>query len=269
MLRDVARRTHPGWQEAIALASLYGIYELLRGVRTIDFTTAAEHADQIARFEQRVGVFSERAVQQFCEGIPALAHVFAILYPTLHVVGTIGVIVWVYHGRRSVFPFVRTTLIVMTGIALVIYMLYPVAPPRLAISGFVDTVSAHGPLDLSSRFLGRFYNPVAAVPSLHFGYALLAGVAIAWLAQSAAIRIAGGLLPVVTLLVIVATGNHSYFDAATGAAVVLVAAGVAYALVGAPADEPEPPDRAGLAEPVAPLDEREGARWGLGSGKEA
>ena len=34
--------------------------------------------------------------------------------------------------------------------------------------------------------LGSFYNPIAAVPSLHFGYALLVGSAVAWLARGIA-----------------------------------------------------------------------------------
>lgn len=222
MLRAAARRTHAGWQEAAALATLYCAYELLRGMRNIDIASASEHARQIVRFEQRLGIFSEHAVQHFSEGIPQLAHVLAILYPTFHVAGTIGVLVWVYRSRSHAFPLVRTTLVLVTTFALVVYVLYPVAPPRLAIA-FVDTVSERGPLDLSSTLLGRFYNPVAAVPSLHLAYALLVGGTIAWLAHPLALRLAGVLYPFLSLFVIVATGNHFYFDAATGAALALVA----------------------------------------------
>ena len=176
-------------------------------------------------------MFSERAVQRFCEGIPPLAHALAILYPALHVAGTIGVLVWVYRRRRGAFPFVRTTLVVMTALALVVYVLYPVAPPRLAIAGFMDTVSEYGPFDLSSRLFRGLYNPVAAVPSLHFGYALLVGGALAWLARPRAFRVAGALYPLVVLFVIVGTGNHYFFDAAAGTVVALVAALAATALV--------------------------------------
>jgi hypothetical protein len=231
MLRAVARRVHAGRREIVALASLYGVYELVRGFGSIDLASAREHAEQIVRLEQHVGVFSERAVQQFCEGIPTLAYTLAIHSPALHVAGTIGILAWVYRSRRSAFPFVRTTLVVMTALALFVYVLYPVAPPRLAIPGFLDTVSAHGPLDLSSRLLQGLYNPVAAVPSLHFGYALLVGGAVARLAHPRAMRFAGAFYPVVMLFVIVATGNHYYFDAAAGAVVALAAALVAGGLV--------------------------------------
>jgi hypothetical protein len=231
VLGAAARRAHSGAHEILALVALYGVYELVRGVRRVDLPSATQHAADIARLERSLGVFSERAVQTFCEGIPPLAHTLAIMYPTLHVVGTIGVLAWIYRCRRSAFPLVRTTLIVMTALALIVYVIFPVAPPRLAFGGFVDTVSTHSPLDLSSTLLGRFYNPVAAVPSLHFGYALLVGVAVARLARPPAVRIAGAVYPLVALLVIVATGNHYFFDAFSGTVVALVAALAAQALL--------------------------------------
>jgi hypothetical protein len=223
------RRAHAGWQEVAALVVLYGVYELVRGFRNEDLIAATENARHLVRLERSLGIHSEHAVQQFSERIPLLGDALAIMYPGLHVVGTIGVLVWMYHRRSRAFPLVRTTLILMTALALVVYVLYPVAPPRLAL-GFVDTVSQHGPLDLSSRLLGRFYNPVAAVPSLHLGYAVLVGGAIAWQAHVFAFRLAGALYPFVALFVIVATGNHFYVDAAAGAAVAVVATLAAWTL---------------------------------------
>jgi hypothetical protein len=224
MLRAAARRTHAGWQEIAALTLLYGVYELLRGVGSVNLASATEHAQRVVRLEGHLGVYSERTVQHFSEGIPMLSHTLATLYIALHVAGTIGVLFWVYRSRRFAFPFVRTALVLTTALALPVYALYPVAPPRLAIAGFADTVSESGPLDLSSTLLGRFYNPVAAVPSLHLAYALLVGAVIVWLARPLTLRVAGALYPFVALFVIVATGNHYYFDAATGAAVAAVAA---------------------------------------------
>ena len=64
---------------------------------------------------------------------------------------------------------------VSTGLALVGYLTFPAAPPRLAGLGFTDTVTKSAGVNLSSDLLGALYNPVAAVPSLHFGYALIVG----------------------------------------------------------------------------------------------
>ena len=95
-------------------------------------------------------------------------------------------------------------------------MLYPAAPPRLAGLGFSDTVTTHTGLNLSSDLLGSFYNPVAAVPSLHFGYALIVGVVVFKLAHRRWVRILGAVYPAFMLFDIVATGNHFWFDATAG-----------------------------------------------------
>jgi hypothetical protein len=77
-------------------------------------------------------------------------------------------------------------------------------------------------VNLSSDLLGSLYNPFAAVPSLHFGYALLVGVTIAAVAHSRLARVIGWSYPVVMMIVIVATGNHFFFDAAGGAVAIAI-----------------------------------------------
>ena len=150
-------------------------------------------------------------------GVPAL---LGFLYVALHFAGTAAALTWVHRRHPHAFPFLRTTLIVSTALALVGYVLYPAAPPRLADLGFADTVTTHTGLNLSSDLLGSLYNPIAAVPSLHFGYSLIVGVAIAQLASRRWMRIAGAAYPALMLLVIVATGNHFLFDAVAGGLVV-------------------------------------------------
>lgn len=252
MLRATLRRAHAGWQEIVALTLLYGLYEVVRGLRTDHLAAARDHAQQLIRLEQSLGIYSERAVQQLAERIPLLVHALAILYPALHAAGTIGVLVWLYRARTPAFPLVRTALVLVTAFALVVYLLYPVAPPRLAMAGFVDTVSEHGPFDLSSSLLDRFYNPVAAVPSLHLAYAAVVGGAIAWQAHAFGVRLAGILYPFVALFVIVATGNHFYFDAATGAAVAFLATIASWLLThGTPSSRRETVRRAGATQAVS------------------
>jgi hypothetical protein len=133
------------------------------------------------------------------------------------------VLVWIPRRHRAAFPVVRNTLIVSTAIALTVYVLFPAAPPRLAGLGFADTVSDGAHVNLSSDMLGSLYNPFAAVPSLHFGYALLVGVAVGVLAERRWVRALGFAYPAFMLLTIVGTGNHFFFDAAAGG--IVVAAG--------------------------------------------
>lgn len=213
------------------LVALYGLYELVRGARNVPLATGRRNADDVVSLERALHVYWEPGLQRFAERIPILADVLAWLYPMLHVGVSLGVLVWVYRRRRSGYPMLRAAVVTTTAFALVGYLLFPVAPPRLAVAGMVDTVSDRSPFDLGSRLLGRFYNPLAAVPSLHFAYALLAAGFVFALCRSAAIRVAAALYPLVALLVIVATGNHFVVDAAAGVAVTAFGVGTAWLLV--------------------------------------
>ena len=233
-IRRLADRPYPGRIELAALAVLYGGYEIVRGFGTENWVAAREHTGDIVALEEKLNVFVELDLQQLASSLPLVPAVLGFLYVALHFAGTAAVLTWVHRRHPHAFPFLRTTLIVSTAIALVGYVLYPAAPPRLAGMGFADTVTTHTGLNLSSDLLGSLYNPIAAVPSLHFGYSLIVGVAIAQLAPRRWIRIAGAAYPALMLLVIVGTGNHFLFDAFAGGLVV-VAAWLIAALLARPA----------------------------------
>jgi PAP2 superfamily len=216
-LSRTASSPHRGSIEVATLASLYVLYEVVRGQGNATVAAARAHTDWIVELERRFHLFGERAVQHAADAVPAAPTVLGIAYIALHFAGTTAFLIWVYRRHRERFALIRNTLIAATGIALTLYVLFPVAPPRLAELGFVDTVSHSAKVNLSSDVLGSLYNPFAAVPSLHFGYALLVGVAIATLARRRVVRVAALGYPLVMLFVIVATGNHFFFDAAAGA----------------------------------------------------
>jgi PAP2 superfamily len=229
-LRAAAAAPHRGVVEAATLLSLYGVYEVIRGRGDTTLGAARAHTDDIVALERHVHVFGERAVQHAVHHLPALPALLGASYLLLHFVGTTSFIVWTYRRRREQFPFIRNTLIGATALALVGYIVFPAAPPRLSALGFSDTVSNGAHINLSSNLLGSLYNPFAAVPSLHFGYALIVGIGTATLARHRLVRVAGAVYPLVMLFVIVATGNHFFFDAAAGALVVAIAALPARAL---------------------------------------
>jgi PAP2 superfamily len=216
-LRSLASTPHRGLVEVATIFGLYGFYEVVRGQGHASLAVAREHTDGIVALERHLHLFGERTVQQAAHWVPALPTLLGIAYIALHFLGTAAFLIWLHRQHPRSFPVVRNTLIAATGIALSIYLLYPVAPPRLAGLGFVDTVTRNAKVNLSSDLLGSLYNPFAAVPSLHFGYALLVGVTVATLAKSRIARAIGWSYPAVMLLVIVATGNHFFFDAAGGA----------------------------------------------------
>lgn len=224
-LRSLAATPHKGPVEVATIFGLYGFYEVVRGQGNASLTVARGHTDEIVALERHLHVFGERAVQRAAHWVPTLPTILGIAYIALHFLGTALFLIWLHRKHHRWFPVVRNTLVAATGVALAIYILYPVAPPRLAGLGFVDTVTHNAKVNLSSDLLGGLYNPFAAVPSLHFGYALLVGVTVALLAKGHVARALGWSYPVVMLLVIVATGNHFFLDAAGGA----LAIGIGYA----------------------------------------
>jgi PAP2 superfamily len=215
--RSLATTPHRGVVEVAALAGLYGVYEVVRGQAHATLSVAREHTDGIVALERHLHLFGERAIQRAAHWVPTLPMVLGIAYIALHFLGTAAFLIWLHRKHPERFPRVRNTLIGATAVALFVYVLYPVAPPRLAGLGFVDTVTHSAKVNLSSDALGSLYNPFAAVPSLHFGYALLVGLSVGMLAKTRLVRALGWSYPVVMLLVIVATGNHFFFDAAGGA----------------------------------------------------
>jgi hypothetical protein len=215
-LRTVLARPYRGAVEIAALFALYAAYEVVRGFGSPSFDAARAHSDAIVSLERRLHVFAESGIQDWASSIPLLPGVLGLAYITLHVAATSAVLVWVYRSRRAHFALVRTSLVISTAISLIVYVLYPAAPPRLAGLGFADTVTEQAHVNLSSDVLGSFYNPFAAVPSLHFGYALLVGFVVARLARNRMARAAGAFYPAFMLFTIVATGNHFVFDAAAG-----------------------------------------------------
>jgi hypothetical protein len=224
-LRSFASSPRRGAIEVATLVALYGVYEVVRGQGHATLAAARGHTDDIVALERHLHLYGERAVQNAAHALPGLPTLLGVAYIALHFVGTAAFLVWVHRRHPARFPVVRNTLIGATGVALVLYLLYPVAPPRLAGLGFVDTVSQSAKVNLSSDLLGSLYNPFAAVPSLHFGYALLVGVTLGALARRRLTRMLAWSYPAVMLVVIVGTGNHFFFDAAAGA----VAIGVGYA----------------------------------------
>jgi hypothetical protein len=222
----VPRRAPRGLFEALLIAGLYLASELSRGLAGGGRIDAERHAAAVVRLERHLHVFGEAAVQRVAHHVYGLPQTLGYAYLTLHLALTALALVWVYRHRRHAYRQLRNTLVVANGLAVAGYALFPTAPPRLAGVGISDTVSGATSINLTSNLVSRFYNPYAAMPSMHIGFSLIVGVVVWKLAQGTLWRVAGLVYPVFVLLVIVATGNHFFLDAAAGAAVAAAAAGV-------------------------------------------
>jgi hypothetical protein len=220
--------------EAVGALTLYGLYELARGLVGPDTAQADAHAHRLVALERSLHLFVEANVQRAVQTLPGLTSLLGVAYLTLHLAVTAGVLLWLHRRRSEGFPFVRTALLLASGLALVGFLVYPTAPPRLAGVGIVDTVSG-GHVDLNRGLVSSLYNPYAALPSMHIGYALIVAAGLLRHGRRLHVRALGALYPPFVLLVIVATGNHFFLDAAAGALVAGLAAALAARLTRRPA----------------------------------
>jgi len=217
--------------EAVLVLVLYGGYEAARGLVVGDAREGVRHARELVALERSTGLLVEERVQDATHALPGLVDLLGIAYLTLHLAVTVAVLLWLHRRRPAAFPLVRTTLVIASGLALVGYLVYPTAPPRLAGIGIADTVSS-GHVDLNHGLVSSLYNPYAAVPSMHVGYALIVAASLLLYGRQPLLRVLGALYSPFVLLVVVATGNHFFFDAITGALVVGLAATAAALLTG-------------------------------------
>jgi membrane-associated phospholipid phosphatase len=218
--------------EAGFVLALYALYEATRGLVAGSGAIAVQNADKIVSVERTLHVFVENDVQHAARAVPGLLGVLGVLYLTLHLAATGGYLLWLHRRRPAAFPIVRTTILIASALALIGYLAFPAAPPRLAGLGIADTIS-NGHINLNKGLISALYNPFAAMPSMHAGYAAVIGTSLIRHGGRPTLRVLGVLYPALILLVIVGTGNHFFLDAAVGAAVAGVAALAATAVFSA------------------------------------
>ncbi len=164
-----------GWPTEIALFGLALLaYQGARAVTRGTTSDALANAHRVFDLETVLGIDVEARLQGALLGTPwlsALDWVYLLAQQAILAVG----IVFVYRASRPVYRTLRTTLLTTWMLTLPIYALFPTAPPRLSGLGLLDTVSANTPIALGSGSATMFYNPYAAVPSLHAGFAVALG----------------------------------------------------------------------------------------------
>jgi membrane-associated phospholipid phosphatase len=217
-------------RQILLFCGAYWVYRLVRGIVDGHTAVAFEHARQVIRLEHHLGFFVEPSVQTWATAHTWLIDVASWMYLNSHFTVTTCTLAFIYLFRNEHFYFVRNMFMVAMGIALVGYLLYPTAPPRMLPDwGFTDSVSDFtGVNDSGSANL--LVNPYAAVPSMHVGFALMLAVPMVRMARHRWAKALWVVYPVVVTFVVVSTGNHYIFDAITGVLTAAVSAVAAQAL---------------------------------------
>ncbi|MGI8925431.1 MAG: phosphatase PAP2 family protein [Tepidiformaceae bacterium] len=199
-------------------------YFLVRGLRPDNADSAVDRSLAIIHFEQQVGLFQEVRWQEAFLPHNAAMNIANLIYAWGHYPVLLAIALWLVVKDPARFRFVRNVMLVSAVIGIASYWLLPAAPPRLMEAygydfGFVDTV--HGATSNTAYFQpGPFVNDYAAVPSFHFGWIMLASVAIWVNTTRRAVRAGAVLMSVLMWWAVTVTGNHYFFDMIMGGIVV-------------------------------------------------
>ncbi|MFD9001487.1 phosphatase PAP2 family protein [Streptomyces sp. NPDC059582] len=217
------------WAELLLVGLLYAVYEITRGMQRGWSVTADRNGQNIQRWEDAVNLAPEQPLNQVLHHLPVLAVLAAYFYAALHYVVTPAVLIWLYRVHPGHYRAARTWLAAVTLSALVGFWRFPATPPRLLPHTEIhDTVadveqwgwwSGH---TSAPQGLGGLINEYAAMPSLHVGWAVWSGWLIFRHARRKTLRASGLAYPVLTTLVVVATGNHYLADAIAGTVLILL-----------------------------------------------
>ena len=213
------RRTEAPRELAIFLLA-YLVYFGVRAVTEGTTATAMQNAMDLIRLERRLGIDWEAAVQQAVVDSRLLIDAANAVYMYGHwpVILVIGVLLFRY--RRSHYYRLRSACLLSGLVGLVIFALFPVAPPRLTDLPLVDTVTqeAEGYRQLMPREL---VNQYAAMPSFHAGWNVLLGIVVFRATRNVALRALAVAGPTAMVLAVLATANHFVVDVVAGVAIVL------------------------------------------------
>ncbi|MFJ7222397.1 phosphatase PAP2 family protein [Streptomyces sp. NPDC098090] len=222
------------WFEILLVAASYWVYSLVRNAVPEQRTAALRNADWIWSAERYLGIAVEQTVNHAVNGVTWLIVSMNYYYATLHFVVTVCVLVWLFRCHPGRYAAARLALFATTGVALLGYYLYPLAPPRLMSGGhFIDTVLVHHTWgSMASGNFKNMSNQYAAMPSMHIGWSLWCGLTVFALASAPWARLLALLYPTLTLVVIVSTANHFWLDALGGMTCLAFGYAVSYAWYG-------------------------------------
>src|SRR5665213_936919 len=178
-----------GWVDLLRQCSLFGgaylLYRLVEGIVGGNTSVAFAHARELISLERSLHIFVEPAIQG-----------------------------WATSGNL---------LFVGMAIGLIGYGLFPTAPPRfLPEWGFIDSINVVTGGGANSTIANVFFNPYAAVPSMHVACAVMLGWTLSRLVRRRAAKVFWAMWPVFITFMTVITGNHFLIDAVLGLVVAAI-----------------------------------------------
>lgn len=230
-----AIRRPPLVRELLLVAGLFLVYKFGRQLANGHTGEAFRNAHHVWDWERSLHLPEEAAVQSALLHGDSLVRTANLYYVAVHFTATMAFLVWLYLRRPDHYLWARRVLALITGAALMLHLTFPLAPPRmLGAAHLIDTGRVYGPTVYGPKpAADSMANQFAAMPSLHFGWALMIAIGLITATRSR-LRWLWLLHPLLTLFVIVGTANHYWLDAIVASLLL----GIALAVVRAPSSAP-------------------------------
>jgi PAP2 superfamily len=216
-----SHRLPPWWIEALVGAAGYAAYQLIQILVSGSARSAVGRAEWLWSAEEHLHLDPEVWLNRLLAGEHVLVIAAGLYYGILHFAVTPAVLVWLRMRRTDVYAPLRNTLVGASLVALLVYWLLPLAPPRLSVPGIVDTLKVNDIMSAGSpSWPASMANQYAAMPSLHVAWAVWVALAVVVVFREWRGRHLAWAYPLSTTLVVMATGNHFLADAVAGALLV-------------------------------------------------
>ena len=220
--RGKLTRAQPAIHELALIIGLYGLWQLAGALAHGSLQAAMARGLWIWNAQRTVGLPSEVSVQRPILPHPLIVQAANLYYYSAHFTVLILFLIWLFIRRRGAYPRWRTTLAILTTTCLVIQFL-PVAPPRLVpATGMVDTaVLYHQSVYSSSK--GIAADSLSAMPSIHVAWATFVALCLWRMTTAKSVwRYLAIFHLVLTVWVIVVTGNHYWADGIVAVALLAI-----------------------------------------------
>lgn len=206
------------WEIALIVGSFF-FYSVVRQLSSGRVSEAFSNAYDVVRLERMLGIMHEAQLQELVLSSEAVIKFFNAVYIYGHLPLVAAAGLWLFFFRRPRYPAFRNALLLSGLVGLIIFNVFPLAPPRLMPwpYGMVDTLSLLSRVNYHSG--GNFVNPYAAMPSMHVAWNLVASLALLGAARNLPARVLALLSPALMSVSVVVTGNHFVLDVVVGLAV--------------------------------------------------
>ncbi|MDA8261747.1 MAG: phosphatase PAP2 family protein [Actinomycetota bacterium] len=218
--KQVGGKTIRFWNQVLLIAAIYMAYEYTSSLASGSTATARHNALDEVSIERSLHFFFEQHLQAFViQHALWLIKLSDLYYVTVHFALPVVVIVLLLVKYPERYIRWRNTMVLLNLFALVVFIVFPVMPPRLLpeVFHFVDTQKVFGGAGtFDATLMKDAGNQYAAMPSLHFAWAVWCTLAIVPVVRNRLLKVLLLAHPIITAFVVFVTANHFWLDVFMG-----------------------------------------------------